>query len=767
MKKFLLILAVLPFVSFGSFVYHDDLSIDRMRLIKWTSYNVTEIPSRAFTVFPYSISDLRSSLMSSTFGLSINTFSSTTQKLIAPAPSSSSFFVHGSSTKANITNSIYAVSNGVGYVVSPMFFPELSSIYYSVVSLYINGYRGSGIVDDFSSSSTHCINVNYPLLLSDVLSSTNSVFRQILLNYLSSISSNVQNINLNVEGLQSAIGVSNEHLDQISDSTQDIQERVDSIHSYTSTIAENSNSLAHLGSIDDNVSSIASFVSSNGVVLSASTNLLSSVTNLLSSSIDVNSSSTNLLSTIGQSLESQTYSMNSQFGEVKEMYANANRVSLDRDTAQLLSSFATQTPLDPSEMPSIGSYDDRLPRDVERLKALQELARRDFNNAINAVRDPDSPFFEQNINDILNNPNSLSQISANNNVGRNFTTNNVLRPLTNSVDESTHKAATNITHKLDDNLQELKDFMNEGVNVRVIYPQAWKDVEAVHVHDDALDVVVNSLSEQTNMLALVVSGLNSHTNSCNFEWQTWLDHFDYWVDGIKFSDLYQLTQNIYSNQYLLFSQYRSFSESGHFWSNFSDNTPEVLTRWGFSASRRNFWEFLSAAQMSGVEFVSFVMDGYSSVSNLVNENTIFSDTDNSSFVSAGKNIISSIPTTTQIEDEISKYTNAVDVAFINTATNFLASTSNRVDSALGVFDGSDNLPSHLVFLSSSDNAQGILAYGVEISLDSLSTAFQVLRVGLAFGYSLVFLILLPKFCLFWIRRFYAVIMSIFGMMRFE
>lgn len=757
MKKIVLFLVFLPFVSFGSFVYNDDITVDRMRFIKWASFGVSENAPRSFTVLPNSISDLRSSLMNSTFGLSFDTRSGVIQKLIVPSSSSASFFVQGSYDKATITNSVYVVSNGVGYVVSPMFFPELSSIYYSVLSLYINGYRGSGVVDDFSSSAIHCINVNYPLLLSDVLSSTNTVFRQILFNYLSTISANVQNINLNVEGLQSAIGESNEHLDNIQGSVSSLVEPVLGIEHSSNIAAENSNNLLLLNPIDENVSSInsnlASFASSSAGFSLTNNLLLSSTTNILASSTNALAGIASAISQNTDAVNTGNYTTHSQLGDLLGAYGEVNFASIDPNSAWVLSHLATDTPLDPADMPNFGtSNDDRGPRDSQQLRALEELSREDLKRAIDAIRDPDSPWHDKPLQDILNNRDARAEISGNFNVTRNFTTNQVLRPLTNSIKQASHDIQTNTTQQLENLFDKMS---TDGINVRIIYPMHGKDSESVHVHDDALDVVANTFFEATNLLAAIAD--NPYDWDRFHDWDT--NSFQFWQENIYTA----LTNN--TREWLLLTDYEDFINSRRFEdivNAFKGDHEDYFESLGIDLPENgNWWPVVTAAflrQAIDINYVASMYTNVQAVIDMANNQGIFGeDEDSNSYnlSSATKKVIGSFPSRSAIDDYISQSTNSSNsvLSHTNDLVSSFSDITNLFTRSERFFSHGSGIPSSFTLFEIKAPGEGQQPKKFTVDVQEHENLFTLLRYGIASVFTFVNIILLPRFIL-WVFRLF-------------
>lgn len=203
MKKTFIAAFLLPFSLFAAFDYNG-YTIKRSKVFYYTGYDTTLSSSKAELYVPLSESDLFPIYFNNTFGFKIS-LSSTNTGRSPSVPSTSILFTNNvSSTFASIAFPFNGSKDSVNYGISPFFFPSLSSLYFAAASLFENGYRGSGVTY-FSSGYDYCVNVNFTELIPDVLSSTNSIYRQILLNNLASITSSLSSIDLKLTDIYNSL----------------------------------------------------------------------------------------------------------------------------------------------------------------------------------------------------------------------------------------------------------------------------------------------------------------------------------------------------------------------------------------------------------------------------------------------------------------------------------------------------------------------------------------------------------------------------------
>ena len=89
---------------------------------------------------------------------------------------------------------------------SPLWFPRIATLYTTAESLYQSGYRSSGLQVIDETSTTHYVNFNFSLIVSDILSSTNNTYQSIVLSALNNIYSSLSGINTSIQNINIDLG---------------------------------------------------------------------------------------------------------------------------------------------------------------------------------------------------------------------------------------------------------------------------------------------------------------------------------------------------------------------------------------------------------------------------------------------------------------------------------------------------------------------------------------------------------------------------------
>lgn len=92
-----------------------------------------------------------------------------------------------------------------GAYFSPRCISRVDSLYMFAFALASQGYVGRGLTLSARVGPRTYWNFDYKTAVADIVSSTNTAYRQILLSHLASIQSSIQNIDVNVSGLQSVM----------------------------------------------------------------------------------------------------------------------------------------------------------------------------------------------------------------------------------------------------------------------------------------------------------------------------------------------------------------------------------------------------------------------------------------------------------------------------------------------------------------------------------------------------------------------------------
>lgn len=203
MKKFLFLLLLLPFVGFGAFDFDETMSVNSARQFYYIGFDTLYTqPTKTARYYVYSYDEFVSIYKTQKFGFKITVNpSSTSRSIHCPASSGDSAIIRGSAIQSTFTNSVVATTNGVNVLVSPRYFPRVAEIYAACGSLFANGYRGPGFPEIYRDAYDYCVNVDFPVLISDILTSTNSTFSAVLLQSLGQISSRIVNIDTGVSQL--------------------------------------------------------------------------------------------------------------------------------------------------------------------------------------------------------------------------------------------------------------------------------------------------------------------------------------------------------------------------------------------------------------------------------------------------------------------------------------------------------------------------------------------------------------------------------------
>lgn len=189
MKRFLLVFVLFPLVSFCGLRSDDFILVHQVRVYSFNSYGGFEATS---------FNSLTVDAVPSLFYSRPLALVSVGTRLTHP---SLNFDVSTNGvSSASIDTSIRGVTvfNGSSLWYSPFAFPEIANIYVTAWSLYNAGYRGPAFNVFYETTNSNAFNFVFTDLLSDVMSSTNTVYRQILLAHLSQINSSLSSIGSSV-----------------------------------------------------------------------------------------------------------------------------------------------------------------------------------------------------------------------------------------------------------------------------------------------------------------------------------------------------------------------------------------------------------------------------------------------------------------------------------------------------------------------------------------------------------------------------------------
>lgn len=567
-----------PLLSFGDLVPDDMLfQVWLYRYNSSGSFSTVYTPDSNGGVI--SASSLPDFFFNSNFGVGISSSGTLQYPVVDP----SRYQAITNSNRSEYFN-LQAV-DGSGWYSLVKVCPVVRS-YATVASrLLLLGYSGDGI-SNLSTNSSGALRFNlFPArMFSDVLSSTNTVFRRALVDSLAQINTSVQNIEVNMSGVQSAVEEGNTSLSNINIVASDIRNAVQVNAVSVSNVSESvsaisSNSFDILRGVDllhDDwlASSIDVFL---GDDTEAWVNFLNmAVEQGLLSESDASQYASTLRATDPTLLKgaSKSYAIpashrrffakNSIKGTVVEAQQMRGRYQTFRNwTNQRGEMFgamdATWNAVAGDRINSImGAHVDDWRQELRQ--QLQDWKTSDERGILNV---------KKSIDDNFSVPDPRAPASSNSIPFTAFQTNFVMRPLSNAVHEASRQIQSNATANVDRQLEadnnrwdEFKNIATgegEGINVNIRNPLWEKGGLHVNVRDDAVLGAIENLSAAPPPELVHISDAwdsfmaGGLTNS--IDWTPW---FEKWV---PYSDT---VTNLYS-------EYNQTVPSADIASDFIDN----------------------------------------------------------------------------------------------------------------------------------------------------------------------------------------------------
>ena len=731
MKKFLFLLVLLPFVSFG--ITSLDVVPNNVRVFTFVSLNSLNDYTSSYTSVSLNTDDPFLVYSSTPFGLAFS------GNHLVGLPNFNFFTSSPTNSSQDINYPIRCtfVDSNSRFYASPFLWDSCNRLFSLCVNLYLSGYRGPGAVTVSTKSNPIAVNFNFPVLVSDILSSTNTTFRQILLSNLSSIQSSVASIDTGVSALSAV-------LSDIRDINSSISSNTASVASYSSLIADNTSSVAQ---------SFA-FVASNTTAIAESSSLMASNTTAI---VDSSASAASNTAAIAES--SSLMASNTTAIVDSSSFAASNTASI----AESSKAISDNTSSLPDSLDKIfnqvydsngmtGNILSELYGDKELIRYISAALSGDPSSL-----PPNNPFFPYDPNDPTDpnhpsnpnsplNPHSPNSLTGGGGLGA-FTTNKVVRPITNVIDEVSQAIQSNATHNADtirknDDLN-WQNFMDQatgdgpGLNVRIVYPLSHKDVYSVKVEDQS-----------------VVSAIERHYQPLREDLKNFADNVvSYLQGGVDvnlpsnllddvISPLYDLTNR---PSYLLLDNYADYISNGVYSASvsaFIDDFPGVysnLLHYGLvSDGDGNFWTLFGANLLYQSGLIGSLLNDMALVRS-------FCDDHMDGGLSGGvSNITSRLPSLTEIEDWLNTYTGLVSEVEL-ASTNFVNAFNNVTSyshSVFAPFEGSfDSVPTDLVLFKLPGERY------VTVPVTERMDVWRLLRYGLAFALVAVNFILFPKFVL--------------------
>lgn len=661
---------------------------------------------------------------------------------------------------------------------SPRSFSSVNSIYVFAAQLYASGYSGPGIIPVGEDSARFYFNFDYRSAVADILCSTNTVYRSLVLSHLSQIGTSVVNIDTGVSALVPS---------------------VDLIADINSSIATNSfDAVSLLRNIDTNFSvAVSSILDVNP--------RLDSVTNLLEL-LHHDSVTGNLDVLLGDDTSSWVgYANwacdNFYITEEERDYFIAEFQATDPDSLSRSRSYSIPDShrrlLAKSNLKGRVVSANKLrgiyqslhagewpPPTIQRnwlISAVGEIGyeattgvRHEImnNGAVMAdwregLRQQLQDWKTSDEHGILNVKNKIDDVdsaikknfefkpdsySTNTVPYTTFVTNFVVVPVTNSVNDAAGQVSSNVVEQG----QSTRDYLAEnlfdptarGAYVNIRFPIYGEHQKAVHVHDDALDVFGSGIDELNYNVGAVLGDMNSH-------WEKWFRLWDDFAPPVQtnieeiLKVLLNWTNTTAQLNHVLFYDYSNYVHSASYEDLFStlENDYPVcysnLVKFGLSSSADGgrLWNVLASSASYDTAMLSYVF------SDMVELDRIARDNLGESPFSFLQRTLSDMPSKSQIEDYVSQATNAtfqVEYSLFS-LSNSLASVSNSFDSVFNPFRGHFDTPgSSVTFFKLYDGHDGRY---VTIPVSDQADAWRYIRLGVSFGLVAVNLLLFPKYLL--------------------
>lgn len=724
-------------VSFG--FEPEDLTPGQLRIYTFSSVtSLTDYDSSFVSVMPDSLSadlDALSLYGSRTFGLVFNSNN------IISFPSSSTTTTNSTFTPTTPFRCTWSNTNSRVFV-SPYAWPSVRRLFDLCVGLYNSGYRGPGAVAVNTKNSPIAVNFNFPVLVSDILSSTNSIYRQQLLSRLSQMNNLIVNIDSNVSSLSPQV-----------EEIRDINSSILSILTASHSNSLDNSSLA----LSSNIVSLARFVNTNPFVADF-TNAVSSLANV---SGDFPQGDVDYLLNTYAGLDPFTRSVfalqvSDEFHNLNFMDTFKRNFSGDVFNASVVDALIGDYPAEESKRGAKASDSVRTSIKAQ-LQAWRNEAKQQLNDWKSDLKSDLQSWKTSDETGYLNVKKSIDDNFAYTERGRTnqlpftaFQTNFVMRPLTNIIYKSAADVQSNATANADkqieaaeDRWQEFKDLTTgsgEGLNVRIKFPLWETDGYHVNVRDDAVVSAIQDLHVVPDELTSIKDNIQWFKDGgpMNVDLPTNLvEMLDQILDAIT---------NRPDKSYLLLDDYAVYITNGVYQSSieqFQEDFPNVYTnlqKYGLNSSGDgNFWTLFGANLIYQSGLIGSLLEDMATIRKFADDHI------EGGFAAGIKSIVEKFPSATQLEDNVNSSTGRVyeiSLASTNLVLNF-ESVTNIAPSVFRPFANSfDSPPSgDIVFFKTVNDKY------VSIPVHAQSSVWSLIRRGIAFALVGVQFLLFPRFVL--------------------
>lgn len=627
--RLLVALAALPLVGFGGYVKVFSFSPDHSTS---NSVMVGGIDSESFA-FPF---------YNNIFGFVVRGSgnSSTPMFIVTPSSGSSSVTNRNSDISHPITFSVTNPNNTTVWE-SYSSSPELSSLFDFALSVISSGYSDSGVYDLGGNQFNHFYNFDYKTVVANILSSTNTVFRQLLLSHLSHISSHVMNIDTGVSQLRPVLDdirdintVTASNTSDLVETSRGLGRSLDYVSTNSSIIASNASTIAafipNILTDLDNLHNDASLQSLD-VYLGDNTQ---SWLDFLQWSVDNNYIDSTLAASLAldlQSTDPQRKGRSYSIPDAHRRFFVKNQIKHGVVEAVKLrgryQSFVTNISNNDAARTGLQNAGAEFNNSVTRQLSSNHAAAMDWREQL---RQDLQAWKTSDEHGILNIKKSIddnfvtrSPTSTNSVPFTAYVTNYVTRVITNVIEQ----ASDNIVSNVQDSAQRTRDLLNDtlfnpeydGINVRIKYPLYGVDQMKVNVHDEALDVVGSGI-DQLN------AQFDDWLTDSGDRWQTW---FDMWNrDAPGFSNaVYEVGSLITNDLYRYY--FEKYKESDSMQGRTTEENAAIIFGGGFDSSTYNQLPWfsrmevllfqLSVASTNTIESASVDEHSFDSISNAVSE----------------------------------------------------------------------------------------------------------------------------------------------------
>ena len=723
-NSFLILAALFPFVLFGFFQLDDSVQIQQVRFYNYTDYDVYEHRNSYFDMYnPSSLDDLVSLYYNHKFSFKTRSRQTTNSNFGFILPSSSSLIVPATAGKSSISNSLVGSSNGVSCVISPLYVPRVSSFYVAALSLFKQGYRGPGL-EVFNSGVYSCVNVYLPELVPAVLSSTNTVFSQVLFSQLSSINSGVVNILTDLSGINSSIlSLAPYNFEQVSNYVYSVSKEssgnqiVGGFSINPDIVLESLDPSKHDLSTPEarQLFDFQRDATARGVTLAAA---LAGLTQLITS--DPVSGST--LSGLGKSFNhAVNNNLHNLSGHVSGIAENVRRLStndwasvvtnrLANNTASITNQLAHMFD-DPSAPGTIGSH-------VANISGAAGTLASTVSGGAVSVRLSGQEVFGVH----LDAPVSIEE--------------NQMSTVTFPLDS----LRDNVSHWYSD----WTDFYFSSSPEK-----GW--VKFFDLFSEFKDVNHSDLVSILSCVSNVLVSFTIYTNEFPFA-------ISNAIAGLSLSS---------TNSYLLLSDYADYIHSGGLDAlldvmdddSYIDLKSEIdsLYHADTAAGYGRWWRYftgLSTVQANSIFKLSNIFQAHEKLLKDLKRDNSDLDVQDASDPSVFRKLLYTIPSEEDTFNKLSQLTNSIDQSGMVRLQQLIPDLTNRFCVAASLFDKDFILPSEISWtLIPGDPSINSKARIVTIRPSDHYRLFQMLHFGLAFSYCLVNIILFPKFLLFLVRLF--------------